>query len=103
MELDFIEKTTLVKKPRKHYCIDHSQVLCNGCFAALHVRCKWVEIPDKKKDVIEYLEVAKTLLSSTDQSSNEINARSYIKNFDEEFKMYYEKLKKIDEIVRFLW
>ena len=41
------------------------------------------------------------LLTSIDENSNNINARSYIKNFDEEFKMYTEKLENIDKIVRY--
>ena len=82
-------------KPRKHFCSDHNEVLCSGWFTALHVRCKCNEIPDRE-DVAECLKVVKTLLTSINENSNIINARSYIKNFDEEFKMYTEKnLKKL--------
>ena len=80
-------------KPRKHFCSDHNEVLCNGWFTALHVRCKWDEIPEKE-DVVECLEVVKTLLTSINENSNSINARSYIKNFEEEFDIYTEKLEK---------
>ena len=83
-------------KPRKHFCNDHDEVLCNGCFAALHVRCKWDEIPDKE-DVVECFDIAKTLLATIKENSDVINARSYIKNFDEEFQMYVEKLAEIDK------
>ena len=61
-------------KPRKYYCSDHKEVLCNGWFTALHVRCKCDEIPDKE-DVIEYL--------------------------NEEFNMYTERLAKIDKMARY--
>ena len=89
------------KKPRKYFCSDHDEVLCNGCFTALHVRCKCDEIPDKE-DVIECLEVVKTLLTSINKKSDSTNTRSYIKNFDEEFKMYTEKLAKIEKRARYL-
>ena len=41
------------------------------------------------------------LLTSIDENSNNINARSYIKNFDEEFKIYTEKLAKINKRARY--
>ena len=74
--------------------------MLNGCFAALHIRCKWYEIPCKN-DVIEWLEAVKYLLNSINENSNRINARSYIKDYDEEFKIYAEMLSNIDEKVRY--
>ena len=86
-------------KPRKYFWSDHNEVLCNGWFVTLHVRCKCDEIPDKI-DVVECLEIAKTLFTTVNEKSYIINARSYIKDFDEEFQMYAEKLAKIDKRVK---
>ena len=86
-------------KPRKHYCDDHDQVLCNGCFTALHVRCKGNNIPDQK-DIRECLDVVMIILSSTFKSSEQLNAGSYIKELDHEFKNFREKLSKIEAKVK---
>ena len=88
-------------KPRKHFCNDHRQVLCNGCYTALHARCKWDEIPDHK-DVKECLDIVKTLFRSVKDNSESLKAGFYIREFSNELKMFEEMLSKLDDKVRYL-
>ena len=86
------------KKPRKLYCTDHDQILCNSCFTALHIRWSWIEIPDWK-DIQECFEVVKALLDSIQQYSEDMNASHHIKGFYNDFQIYCTMLSQVEQKV----
>ena len=45
------------------------------------------------KDIIECLEIVKTLLATVNENLNRINEESYFKNFEEKFNMYKKTYK----------
>ena len=88
--------------PSTYYCIDHDQVLCNSCSLEGHDKCQSNKIPDIK-DVINQLDIAKSLLNLIQQNSEQFKESSIIKNFEEEYKKFNGMFTLINEKVNNLF
>ena len=86
------------KKPSNYFCSTHNKVLWNRCSALIHSICEWYEIP-KKEDVEERLESIRCLLRLTKKTADNLNANDHIKDFNDRFGHYFNKLTEIDRRV----
>ena len=78
--------------------MEHLQFFCSNCYISLHARYNWEEIPDKISTQ-EILVVVKKIANQIRDNASRLNVDYYIKEFSEEFKIFYDSLTQIDKKV----
>ena len=78
---------------------NYNQALCSKCKNDAHEKCKWDQ-RSNYQDVVESLDIAKSLLALAQKNSNLFEANSDIKTFDEDIKKFQDIIANAGENVK---